>query len=155
VCSYVGAGTVEFMFEPATNKFYFLELNPRLQVEHPVTEGLTGINLPSVILQTAMGVPLQHILDVRRFFGAVDKTDVVDFDGPLPAVDTHVIAARITAENPDDGFKPCGGRVDRISIDQWSQVSFTHKPTHARAFDCCQPTTPQTHTAEWFIYPVT
>jgi len=122
VRSYVGAGTVEFMFEVATSNYYFLELNPRLQVEHPVTEGLTGINLPSVILQTAMGVPLQHIPDVRRFFGAVNETDVVDFDGPLPAVNTHVIAARITAENPDDGFKPCGGRVDRIAIDQWSQV---------------------------------
>ena len=88
--------------------------------------------MPSVILQTAMGVPLQRIPDVRRFFGAMDETDVVDFDGPLPAVKTHVIAARITAENPDDVFKPCGGRVDRISIDQWSQVFITHEPTHAR-----------------------
>jgi acetyl-CoA carboxylase/biotin carboxylase 1 len=66
VCSYVGAGTVEFMFEPSTNRFFFLELNPRLQVEHPVTEGLTGINLPALILQTAMGVPLKRIPDVRR-----------------------------------------------------------------------------------------
>jgi acetyl-CoA carboxylase/biotin carboxylase 1 len=48
---YVGAGTVEYLYNTATNKYFFLELNPRLQVEHPVTEGLTGVNLPSVQLQ--------------------------------------------------------------------------------------------------------
>lgn len=48
---YVGAGTVEYLYNAATNKYFFLELNPRLQVEHPVTEGLSGVNLPSVQLQ--------------------------------------------------------------------------------------------------------
>ena len=48
-----GAGTVEYLYEPHTDKYYFLELNPRLQVEHPVTEGLTGVNLPSVQLQVS------------------------------------------------------------------------------------------------------
>ena len=48
---YIGAGTVEYLYNAASNKFFFLELNPRLQVEHPVTEGLTGVNLPSVQLQ--------------------------------------------------------------------------------------------------------
>lgn len=48
---YIGAGTVEYLYNAADNKFYFLELNPRLQVEHPVTEGLTGVNLPATQLQ--------------------------------------------------------------------------------------------------------
>ena len=63
---YTHAGTVEYLFLEETGEFFFLELNPRLQVEHPVTEGLTGINLPALILQTAMGVPLKRIPDVRR-----------------------------------------------------------------------------------------
>ena len=50
---YIGAGTVEYLYNAASNKFFFLELNPRLQVEHPVTEGLTGVNLPSVQLQVS------------------------------------------------------------------------------------------------------
>lgn len=53
---YVGAGTVEYLYNAATNKYFFLELNPRLQVEHPVTEGLSGVNLPSVQLQVGISV---------------------------------------------------------------------------------------------------
>jgi acetyl-CoA carboxylase/biotin carboxylase 1 len=54
---YIGAGTVEYLYNAADNKFYFLELNPRLQVEHPVTEGLTGVNLPATQLQVT-----QHLI---------------------------------------------------------------------------------------------
>lgn len=47
---YIGAGTVEYLYNAASNKYYFLELNPRLQVEHPVTEGLTGMILLNVFI---------------------------------------------------------------------------------------------------------
>ena len=60
---YIGAGTVEYLYNAASNKFFFLELNPRLQVEHPVTEGLTGVNLPSVQLQVRSEV----IIDISSF----------------------------------------------------------------------------------------
>lgn len=53
---YVSAGTVEYLFSPADNKYYFLELNPRLQVEHPTTEMVSGVNLPAAQLQVAMGM---------------------------------------------------------------------------------------------------
>merc|ERR1719191_2541348 len=66
---YVGAGTVEYLYSPTQNKFYFLELNPRLQVEHPVTEGLTGVNVPSIQLQVAMGIALDRIPEIRKFYG--------------------------------------------------------------------------------------
>ena len=54
---YIGAGTVEYLYNAATDKYFFLELNPRLQVEHPVTEGITGVNMPAdAQLQVAMGI---------------------------------------------------------------------------------------------------
>ena len=52
---------------PETHAFCFLELNPRLQVEHPVTESITGVNMPATQLQIAMGLPLYNIPDIRRF----------------------------------------------------------------------------------------
>lgn len=50
---YVGAGTVEYLYDAKTDAYFFLELNPRLQVEHPVTEGVTGVNLPATQLQVS------------------------------------------------------------------------------------------------------
>ncbi|GHP11480.1 carboxyl transferase domain [Pycnococcus provasolii] len=121
---YIGAGTVEYLFNAATGNFFFLELNPRLQVEHPVTEGLTGVNLPSIQLQVAMGIPLDRIPDVRRLYArdedGDDKIDFMEDEYVLP--ERHVLAARITAENPDEGFKPTSGSIERISFQSTPNV---------------------------------
>ena len=66
---YANAGTVEYLYSEPDSKFYFLELNPRLQVEHPVTEMITNVNLPAAQLQVAMGIPLDNIPEIRTLYG--------------------------------------------------------------------------------------
>ncbi|VEU44842.1 unnamed protein product [Pseudo-nitzschia multistriata] len=121
---YVGAGTVEYLYNAETDDFFFLELNPRLQVEHPVTEGISNVNMPATQLQVAMGIPLYNIPEVRRFFGRdMYETDKIDFmEEWYKDIDTHVIAARITAENPDEGFKPTSGSLERIKFQSTPSV---------------------------------
>jgi acetyl-CoA carboxylase/biotin carboxylase 1 len=122
---YVGAGTVEYLYNADTDKFFFLELNPRLQVEHPVTEGITGVNMPATQLQVAMGIPLNKIPEIRRFYGRPDMygDDKIDFlEEEYKPIDSHVIAARITAENPDEGFKPTSGTIERIKFQSTPNV---------------------------------
>ena len=121
---YRGAGTVEYLFNADTGKYFFLELNPRLQVEHPVTEGITGVNLPATQLQVAMGIPLPNIPEVRRLYGREMYGDSpIDFlEEDYKEIDSHVIAARITAENPDEGFKPTSGSIERIKFQSTSNV---------------------------------
>lgn len=102
---YVSAGTVEYLYDTA-GRYYFLELNPRLQVEHPCTEMVSDVNLPAAQLQIAMGLPLHHIKDIRLLYGESPWGDnPIDFDQPRhkPQPWGHVIAARITSENPDEG----------------------------------------------------
>ncbi|KAL1495877.1 hypothetical protein AB1Y20_014521 [Prymnesium parvum] len=122
---YQSAGTVEYLFIPETNDYYFLELNPRLQVEHPVTEGITGVSLPATQIQVAMGLPLYNIPEIRRFYGH-DYAGIgeinLDYFKPSSKYDKHVIAARITAENPDEGFKPTSGKIDRINFQSNTKV---------------------------------
>jgi len=121
---YQGAGTVEYLYNADTNEYYFLELNPRLQVEHPVTEGITGTNLPSTQLQVAMGIPLYNIPAIRMLYGKdPEGTDPIDFlEERYLDINTHVIAARITAENPDEGFKPTSGSIERIKFQSTPNV---------------------------------
>jgi acetyl-CoA carboxylase/biotin carboxylase 1 len=121
---YQGAGTVEYLYNADTDAFFFLELNPRLQVEHPVTEGITGVNMPATQLQVAMGIPLYNIPEIRRFYGKdLYGTDKIDFmEDEYKPIETHVIAARITAENPDEGFKPTSGTIERIKFQSTSNV---------------------------------
>jgi len=99
---YANAGTVEFLYMEETQTYAFLELNPRLQVEHPVTENILGINLPCCQLQVAMGIPLHRIGDVRKLYGRHTLgTDTIDFAYAERVVQPrHCIAVRITAENP-------------------------------------------------------
>lgn len=121
---YQGAGTVEYLYNADTDDYFFLELNPRLQVEHPVTEGVSGVNLPATQLQVAMGIPLYNIPEVRKFYGkALYDTDPIDFlEEDYKEIEEHVIAARITAENPDEGFKPTSGSIERIKFQSTSNV---------------------------------
>mmetsp|Transcript_26894 Transcript_26894/g.75704 ORF Transcript_26894/g.75704 Transcript_26894/m.75704 type:complete len:1855 (+) Transcript_26894:1371-6935(+) len=121
---YYGAGTVEFLFNAESQEYYFLELNPRLQVEHPVTEGITGVNMPATQLQVAMGIPLYNIPEIRLMYGKDPEEHApIDFmeEDYLP-IKRHVIAARITAENPDEGFKPTSGAVERIQFQSTPSV---------------------------------
>ncbi|KAM9292310.1 acetyl-CoA carboxylase 1-like [Gastrophryne carolinensis] len=115
---YVSAGTVEYLYSQ-DGSFYFLELNPRLQVEHPCTEMVADVNLPAAQLQIAMGIPLHRIKDIRMLYGVPAWGDtLIDFDNSLnaPCPRGHVIAARITSENPDEGFKPSSGTVQELNF---------------------------------------
>jgi biotin carboxylase/acetyl-CoA carboxylase carboxyltransferase component/biotin carboxyl carrier protein len=126
---YVNAGTVEYLFMP-DGSFAFLELNPRLQVEHPVTEMITGVNLPACQLMVAMGIPLGRIPQIRTLYGyAPFSDDVVHFQEPSVEGDEsnsgalvqcnvqgHVIACRVTAENPDQGFQPTSGAIQELNF---------------------------------------
>ncbi|XP_042276457.1 acetyl-CoA carboxylase isoform X2 [Thunnus maccoyii] len=115
---YVSAGTVEYLFSE-DGSFHFLELNPRLQVEHPCTEMIGDVNLPAAQLQIAMGIPLHRIKDIRLLYGETPWGDtIVNFENPecIPSPRGHVIAARITSENPDEGFKPSSGTVQELNF---------------------------------------
>jgi 3-methylcrotonyl-CoA carboxylase alpha subunit len=101
--NYVGAGTVEFIVEQRADgsmNFFFMEMNTRLQVEHPVTEAITGQDLVEWQLRVASGEPLPLRQDQLKITG-------------------HAIEARICAENPDNNFLPATGTLDVY-----------HKPVH-------------------------
>ncbi|XP_074177766.1 acetyl-CoA carboxylase 2 isoform X3 [Rhinolophus sinicus] len=115
---YVSAGTVEYLYSQ-DGSFHFLELNPRLQVEHPCTEMIADVNLPAAQLQVAMGVPLHRLKDIRLLYGESPwGVTPISFDFPSnpPLARGHVIAARITSENPDEGFKPSSGTVQELNF---------------------------------------
>ncbi|HTH12512.1 MAG TPA: acetyl/propionyl/methylcrotonyl-CoA carboxylase subunit alpha [Acidovorax sp.] len=102
--NYVGAGTVEFIVEqpggyerPDQMKFYFMEMNTRLQVEHPVTEAITGLDLVEWQLRVASGEPLPLQQQDLRIQG-------------------HAIEARICAENPDNNFLPATGALNVYAL---------------------------------------
>lgn len=126
---YESTGTVEYLYNPDYGSFCFLELNPRLQVEHPTTEMVSRVNLPAAQLQVAMGVPLHCIADIRRLYRQdPEQSTSIDFTNTKRiAPRGHVIAARITAENPDAGFKPSSGRLMELNFrgnsDVWGYFS--------------------------------
>lgn len=129
---YVSAGTVEYLYSHSDDKFYFLELNPRLQVEHPTTEMVSGVNLPAAQLQIAMGLPLHRIRDIRLLYGADPQaSSEIDFDFSKenssqtqrrPTPKGHTTACRITSEDPGEGFKPSSGMMHELNFRSSSNV---------------------------------
>lgn len=94
-CGYSGVGTVEFLFDPRDQSFYFLEMNTRIQVEHPVTEFVTGLDLVKLQIEVAAGARLP-----------LKQEDIV--------MRGHSVECRINAENPDDGFRPSFGKIQAV-----------------------------------------
>ena len=94
---YTSTGTVEFLFEPSSGRFYFLEMNTRLQVEHGVTELVTGIDLAATRLRIAAGEPL-----------GFEQKDV--------RISGHAIQARLAAEDPTRNFAPNPGPVKALEV---------------------------------------
>jgi acetyl-CoA carboxylase biotin carboxylase subunit len=90
---YSGAGTVEFLYDPGANASYFIEMNTRIQVEHPITEMITGRDLVQEQLLIASGNPLSFSQEEILFCG-------------------HAIEIRVNAENPDWNFVPSPGRLE-------------------------------------------
>ncbi|CAN3375771.1 hypothetical protein DIURU_003799 [Diutina rugosa] len=102
---YMGAATVEFIYDEKADEFYFLEVNARLQVEHPVTEMVTGLDLVEWMLLLAAGTP------PRQF---------IERDPPTPV--GHSIEARVYAENPVKDFMPSPGQLTEVSFPSWCRV---------------------------------
>jgi pyruvate carboxylase subunit A len=94
---YVSAGTVEFLVDPATHKFWFIAMNTRLQVEHTVTEELTNVDIVREQIRIAEGEPLQIVQDDIRFLG-------------------NAIQVRINAEDPQNNFMPEGGKTVELYL---------------------------------------
>lgn len=94
---YFGAGTAEFMVDPKTGDFYFLEVNARLQVEHCVTEEITGLDLVALQIAVANGQPLE--------------ISAGTLNGERQAISGHSIEARIVAEDPAMNFLPSIGKI--------------------------------------------
>jgi acetyl-CoA carboxylase, biotin carboxylase subunit len=101
--NYVGAGTVEFLVSDLDKSFYFLEMNTRLQVEHPVTEMVTGIDLVREQIRVAAGAPLSFAQDEIKLNG-------------------HAVECRVYAEDPENNFLPSPGKITRLRVPQGNGV---------------------------------
>jgi len=114
---YTNIGTVEFLFDLSNNEFYFMEINPRIQVEHAITEAVTGIDLVRLQIRIAAGEPLE-----------MRQHDV--------QITGHAIECRINAEDPDNNFLPSPGKVEffhepggpRIRVDSGITAGLSIEP---------------------------
>ncbi|MFC1758205.1 acetyl/propionyl/methylcrotonyl-CoA carboxylase subunit alpha, partial [Planctomycetota bacterium] len=136
--NYTNAGTVEFILDKNFD-FYFIEVNARIQVEHPVSEMVTGIDLIKAQIQVASGEPLPFTQDEIKSTG-------------------HAMECRINAENPDKNFQPCAGKIEHLIVPGGFGVRFdshvhagytvppfydsmigkliVHQPTREAAIEC-------------------
>nr|WP_213450481.1 carboxyl transferase domain-containing protein [Micromonospora sp. NBRC 107566] len=103
---YCGAGTVEFLYHPGEQLFAFLEVNTRLQVEHPITEATTDFDLVKAQIHVAAGGRLGEL-----FAQSAERTS---WQGPAEA--GHAVEARLNAEDPDRDFAPSPGRIVRLAL---------------------------------------
>ena len=130
---YRGLGTVEFLYSPHNGGVTFLEINPRLQVEHIVTELLTDVNLPHTLYEiTCNKKTLPDIFGLVggadiRYVRETEDEPVAHYTVELPHPKKFVIAARLNAEQPEAEFKPSSGGIESIEIpnipNSWSYVS--------------------------------
>ena len=104
---YQGAGTVEFLFDEKTDEFYFIEMNTRIQVEHPVTEMITGLDLVTEMIRIAGGAKL-----------SIGQEDI-DCTG-------HSIEVRLNAEDPGNDFMPCPGAISGLSLPEGKGIRVDH-----------------------------
>ncbi|AYM64972.1 acetyl-CoA carboxylase biotin carboxylase subunit [Agrobacterium fabrum] len=102
---YRGAGTVEYLYDEITQDFYFIEVNTRIQVEHPVTEMITGIDLVQEMIKVCGGAKL-----------SIAQDDI--------AARGHAIECRINAEDPSRNFMPAPGRIEALNIPEGDGIRF-------------------------------
>ncbi len=101
---YVGAGTVEFLFDTDTGAFYFIEVNPRIQVEHTVTEVVTGLDIVKAQIKILEGGEIGARGEDGHWQTGIPAQDAIGLNG-------HAIQCRITTENPENNFIPDFGRI--------------------------------------------
>ena len=103
--NYRGAGTLEYLYDAKTGEFFFIEMNTRIQVEHPVTEMVTGIDLVAEMIRVAGGEPL-----------SMQQEDI--------RLDGHAIEVRINAEDPANNFLPFPGLIGKLEVPDGDGVRF-------------------------------
>lgn len=103
--AYRGAGTLEYLYDETSGEFFFIEMNTRIQVEHPVTEMVTGIDLVAAMIRVAGGESL-----------SLSQEDIV--------LSGHAIEVRINAEDPANGFMPFPGVIEKLEVPEDANIRF-------------------------------
>jgi biotin carboxylase/acetyl-CoA carboxylase carboxyltransferase component/biotin carboxyl carrier protein len=121
---YRGLATVEFIYDQDTGDVFILEVNPRIQVEHIITERLFGVNLIKLLYLVSNGVRLHDIPEIAKLNYNFDK---------------HIVSVRINSENPHEDFRPTIGRIDDIDITynqkSWGYFSVANGATISETVD--------------------
>ena len=115
---YRGAGTLEYLYDETSGEFFFIEMNTRIQVEHPITEMITGVDLVQAMLRIAGGAPLPY-----------SQSDI--------AIRGHAIEVRINAEDPAKGFMPAPGQSQnsrRLAATRFVSIRCSMKAMWCRRF---------------------